>query len=110
MSRCAWIIEEENLLRSFAIICRWLALGVAASPRQRAFASRHAAAKARLESPGDGMDLENLGIVGNCQYSAIIANTGEVVWCCMPRFDSEPVFSTLLDSADGGKFTVSPAE
>ena len=56
------------------------------------------------------MDLENLGIVGNCQYSAIIANTGEVVWCCMPRFDSEPLFSTLLDAADGGKFTVAPAD
>jgi GH15 family glucan-1,4-alpha-glucosidase len=56
------------------------------------------------------MDLENLGIVGNCQYSAIIANTGEVVWCCMPRFDSEPLFSTLLDAADGGRFTVAPAD
>jgi GH15 family glucan-1,4-alpha-glucosidase len=56
------------------------------------------------------MDLEDLGVIGNCQYSATIRNTGEVVWCCLPRFDSEPVFSTLLDSADGGKFVIGPAD
>ncbi len=56
------------------------------------------------------MDLEDLGVIGNCQYSATIRNTGEVVWCCIPRFDSDPVFSTLLDSADGGKFVISPAD
>ena len=35
---------------------------------------------------------------------------GEVVWCCLPRFDSEPVFSTLLDAKQGGKFLVGPAD
>jgi len=55
------------------------------------------------------MRLEDLGLVGNCQFSALIHNSGEVVWCCLPRFDSEPVFSTLLDSADGGRFNVGPA-
>ena len=43
------------------------------------------------------MLLEDLGVVGNCQFSALIDNKGEVVWCCLPRFDSEPVCSTLLD-------------
>ena len=36
--------------------------------------------------------------------------SGEVVWCCLPRFDSEPVFSTLLDDEDGGRFAVGPAD
>ncbi|MEP6960766.1 MAG: trehalase-like domain-containing protein, partial [Acidobacteriota bacterium] len=53
--------------------------------------------------------LEDLGVIGNCQYSALVDKTGEVVWCCMPRFDSEPVFSTLLDSNEGGRFRVGPA-
>lgn len=52
------------------------------------------------------MRLENLGLIGNCQFSALISRTGEVVWCCLPRFDSEPVFSTLLDEQGGGHFRV----
>ncbi len=56
------------------------------------------------------MLLEHLGVVGNCQFSALIERTGAVVWCCLPRFDAEPVFSTLLDAAEGGKFVVGPAE
>jgi GH15 family glucan-1,4-alpha-glucosidase len=56
------------------------------------------------------MRLEDLGLVGNCQFAALVERTGAVVWCCLPRFDSEPVFSTLLDHQDGGSFVVAPAE
>jgi GH15 family glucan-1,4-alpha-glucosidase len=55
------------------------------------------------------MRLEDLGLIGNCQFSALVHSSGEVVWCCLPRFDSEPVCSTLLDSQDGGRFRVGPA-
>jgi GH15 family glucan-1,4-alpha-glucosidase len=55
------------------------------------------------------MRLEALGVIGNCQFSALVDNKGEVVWCCLPRFDSEPVFSTLLDHEDGGRFRIGPA-
>ena len=54
------------------------------------------------------MRLEDLGVVGNCQFSALVHNGGEIVWCCLPRFDSEPVCSTLLDSENGGRFFVGP--
>jgi GH15 family glucan-1,4-alpha-glucosidase len=56
------------------------------------------------------MRLEDLGLIGNCQYSALVERSGAIVWCCLPRFDSEPVFSTLLDERDGGSFLVGPAE
>ena len=56
------------------------------------------------------MRLENLGLIGNCQFSALVHNSGEVVWCCLPRFDSEPVCSTLLDSKEGGCFRIGPAD
>ena len=56
------------------------------------------------------MLLEHLGVIGNCQFSALVERTGEIVWCCLPRFDSEPVFSTLLDAEQGGKFLVGPAD
>jgi GH15 family glucan-1,4-alpha-glucosidase len=54
--------------------------------------------------------LEDLGLIGNCQLSALVSNLGEICWCCMPRFDSEPVFSSLLDSAAGGRFVVGAAD
>ncbi len=56
------------------------------------------------------MRLEDLGLIGNCHYSALVERTGTVVWCCLPRFDSEPVFSSLLDEKDGGRFSIGPAE
>jgi GH15 family glucan-1,4-alpha-glucosidase len=55
------------------------------------------------------MRLEDLGLIGNCQFSALVERTGSVVWCCLPRFDSEPVFSTLIDAAGGSDFLVGPA-
>lgn len=55
------------------------------------------------------MRLEELGIIGNCQYSALIHTSGDVVWCCLPRFDSDPVFSSLLDAENGGRFSIAPA-
>ncbi len=55
------------------------------------------------------MRLEKLGLVGNCQCAALVASTGDVVWSCLPRFDSEPVFGALLDE-DGGSFSVRPSD
>jgi GH15 family glucan-1,4-alpha-glucosidase len=54
--------------------------------------------------------LEDLGLVGNCQYAALIARDGAVSWCCWPRFDSEPVFASLLDHEDGGRFVIAAAD
>lgn len=53
------------------------------------------------------MRLEDLGLIGNCQIAALVARSGQIVWCCLPRFDSEPVFGRLLDE-DGGQFAVEP--
>lgn len=43
-----------------------------------------------------------LGLVGNCAYSALIDERGRIVWCCLPRFDGDPVFNALLDAGDNG--------
>jgi GH15 family glucan-1,4-alpha-glucosidase len=53
--------------------------------------------------------LEDLGLIGNCQYAALVSRAGEVVWACLPRFDAEPVFARLLDDERGGRFLVGPA-
>jgi len=56
------------------------------------------------------VQLEHIGVVGNCQFAALIERSGAVVFCCLPRFDSEPVFSTMLDEQDGGTFVVGAAD
>lgn len=56
------------------------------------------------------MALSDLGLIGNCQLSALVRRDGAIVWSCMPRFDSPPVFAALLDNKDGGAFTIAPAE
>jgi GH15 family glucan-1,4-alpha-glucosidase len=55
------------------------------------------------------MRLEDPALIGNCQVSALIERSGAMVWSCLPRFDSEPIFGRLLD-AEGGHFTVGAAD
>lgn len=37
-----------------------------------------------------------LALIGNCTIGALVDEHAEIVWCCMPRFDGEPVFGSLL--------------
>jgi GH15 family glucan-1,4-alpha-glucosidase len=55
------------------------------------------------------MTLEDLGLIGNCQCAALVSNSGSIVWACLPRFDSDPVFAELLDP-QGGRFQIAPAD
>jgi len=41
-----------------------------------------------------------LALIGNCAIGALIDKMGEVVWCCLPRFDGEPIFGSLLKIGD----------
>ncbi len=43
----------------------------------------------------------DLAMIGNCTISALIDGRGAIVWCCMPRFDSAPVFDALLQGSGG---------
>jgi GH15 family glucan-1,4-alpha-glucosidase len=56
------------------------------------------------------VNLADLGLIGNCQCSALVDCRGSVVWSCLPRFDSEPIFGQLLDSHDGGCFSIGPSD
>ncbi len=41
-----------------------------------------------------------LGLIGNCGFSGLVDKRGRIVWCCMPRFDGDPVFNALLQKDD----------
>jgi len=47
----------------------------------------------------------NLGLIGNCAYSALVEE-GVIRWLCWPRMDSSFVFGSLLDEDKGGCFSV----
>ncbi|MEP0236081.1 glycoside hydrolase family 15 protein [Roseibium sp.] len=38
----------------------------------------------------------DLAMIGNCSYAGLIDKMGSLVWCCLPRFDGDPVFHSLL--------------
>lgn len=48
-----------------------------------------------------------LGIIGNCNFSALIDTEASVRWLCWPRFDSSFIFGSLIDEEKGGTFSVS---
>jgi len=55
-----------------------------------------------------GLDL---GVIGNCAISALVDSNARIVWSCLPRFDGDPVFHSLLgssatDDPDSGAFAI----
>ena len=41
-----------------------------------------------------------LALIGNCAISALVDRQGAIVWCCMPRFDGDPVLHALLQGGE----------
>ena len=41
-----------------------------------------------------------MGVIGNCAFSALVDERARIVWCCLPRFDGDPVFNALLDPGE----------
>ncbi|WP_225781067.1 glycoside hydrolase family 15 protein [Xenophilus sp. Marseille-Q4582] len=49
----------------------------------------------------------DVGVIGNCAFSALVDGRGRIVWCCLPRFDGDPVFNALLHpGADAGEWAI----
>jgi GH15 family glucan-1,4-alpha-glucosidase len=44
----------------------------------------------------------SVGVIGNCAFSALVDAQGRIVWCCLPRFDGDPVFNALLNPGHQG--------
>lgn len=42
----------------------------------------------------------NLGLIGNCQIAALVDEVGTIVWACLPQFDADPTFCSLLRADD----------
>ncbi|MEO1437172.1 MAG: glycoside hydrolase family 15 protein, partial [Bacteroidota bacterium] len=64
--------------------------------------------EARMDLINNAVHKYPFGIIGNCAYLALVDKTGNVIWMCMPRFDSSFLFGSLLDSQKGGEFSIRP--
>lgn len=51
-------------------------------------------------------DDYHLGMIGNGRTCALIDAVGNIVFCCLPDFDSGTVFASILDEEKGGGFGV----
>ncbi len=56
------------------------------------------------------MNSLNLGLIGNCTIGALVNTCAEIQWACLPRFDGDAVFCSLLkerrSDQDFGFFSV----
>ena len=56
------------------------------------------------------MSSLNLAVIGNCSFSALLDSRARFVWCCLPRFDSDPRFCALLNDHQDGEMGFYDAE
>ncbi|HWV35272.1 MAG TPA: glycoside hydrolase family 15 protein [Thermomicrobiales bacterium] len=52
------------------------------------------------------LPIEDYGLIGNGTTAALVGLDGSIPWLCIPRFDSVPIFSSILDSKIGGQFRI----
>ncbi len=49
-------------------------------------------------------------LIGDCHGSALVSRAGSVDWCCLGRFDGDPILCRILDWDRGGFLSVRPRE
>ncbi|MEM3851594.1 MAG: glycoside hydrolase family 15 protein [Methanomassiliicoccales archaeon] len=47
--------------------------------------------------------IGNHGVIGDTYSVALVNMQGTMDWCCFPRFDAAPFFSSILDTQRGGE-------
>ena len=54
--------------------------------------------------------IADYGLISDMHSCALVSKAGSIGWCCFPRFDSEAVFSRILDWEKGGYFQIAPLD
>src|SRR5579859_6090984 len=52
--------------------------------------------------------IENYGLIGDLNTTALVGIDGSIDFICFPQFDSPTIFAALLDHKKGGRFALAP--
>ncbi len=63
----------------------------------------HATEDARPDTP----EIDDHGVIGDCETLALVSNLGDIDWMCWPRADAPSLFGSLLDP-DAGRWSIQP--
>jgi GH15 family glucan-1,4-alpha-glucosidase len=55
-------------------------------------------------------NIENYGLIGDCETAALVGRDGSIDWLCWPRFDSGACFAALVGSRDNGRWLMAAAD
>src|ERR1043166_6776155 len=56
----------------------------------------------------DYKPIEQYGIIGDLNTTALVGVDGSIDFMCFPQFDSPTIFAALLDRQKGGRFYLAP--
>ncbi len=54
--------------------------------------------------------IKNHGMICSNRTAALVSMNGTIDWACMPNFNSNPVFCSILDREKGGFFSIAPSD
>ena len=52
--------------------------------------------------------IEDYGLIGDCETSALVGRDGSIDWLCWPAFDSDACFAALLGTEKHGRWVIAP--
>lgn len=54
--------------------------------------------------------IEDYALIGDTESAALVGNDGSIDWLCLPRFDPEACFASLLGTRDHGRWLLAPVD
>ncbi|MBC7944533.1 MAG: glycoside hydrolase family 15 protein [Burkholderiales bacterium] len=60
------------------------------------------------EDRGNYRPIADYAAIGDCHGGALVSSDGRIDWCCLHRFDDDPIFCRLLDDSKGGFLSLQP--
>jgi len=55
-------------------------------------------------------NIEDYGLIGDCETAALVGIDGSIDWLCWPAFDSDACFAALLGDRKNGRWLIAPTE
>jgi GH15 family glucan-1,4-alpha-glucosidase len=56
------------------------------------------------------LPIEQHGVIGDLHTVALVGSEATIDWFCPQRFDAPSMFGAILDSANGGRFSIRPVD